>query len=186
MAYRVEESSLTAVADAIREKAGSSEGLIFPEGFVSAVAGIQAGGGGNKLFVTEIIPETNIYNKQYIYLQHGLGAIPDFVVVQRKYSGSTSPASVNSAVLMCSMFHYEDGSTSRKYMAVCAIENSSSSVEVYDASGSLSSTMGYVTNCPAPAKYLEEKQIGITSAVNNSGVFLQSGVTYTVIAGLYS
>ena len=44
MAYRVDEESLTAVADAIREKSGTSEGLTFPEGFVQAVAGIQAGG----------------------------------------------------------------------------------------------------------------------------------------------
>lgn len=36
----VEESSLTAVADAIRERAGTSEPLVFPEGFKSAVEGI--------------------------------------------------------------------------------------------------------------------------------------------------
>lgn len=33
----VEESSLTSVADAIRERAGTSEPLVFPEGFESAV-----------------------------------------------------------------------------------------------------------------------------------------------------
>jgi hypothetical protein len=36
----VNESSLTAVADAIRERAGTTEDLVFPEGFVSAVEGI--------------------------------------------------------------------------------------------------------------------------------------------------
>lgn len=47
MAYRkVDESSLTAVADAIRSKGGTSETLVFPSGFVSAVEAIQAGGGG--------------------------------------------------------------------------------------------------------------------------------------------
>ena len=36
---------MTAVADAIRTKAGSSESLAFPDGFVSAVEGITTGGG---------------------------------------------------------------------------------------------------------------------------------------------
>ena len=36
----VEESSLTAVADAIRDRTGTSEPLVFPDGFVSAVEGI--------------------------------------------------------------------------------------------------------------------------------------------------
>lgn len=39
----VQESSLTAVADAIREKTGTSGTMIFPEGFVEAVGGISAG-----------------------------------------------------------------------------------------------------------------------------------------------
>ena len=47
MAYRkVDEASLTAVADSIREKGGTTGALAFPDGFVSAVQAIQAGGGG--------------------------------------------------------------------------------------------------------------------------------------------
>ena len=46
MAYRkVDEASLTAVADSIREKGGTTGALAFPDGFVSAVQAIQAGGG---------------------------------------------------------------------------------------------------------------------------------------------
>lgn len=40
------DADLTAVADAIRAKGGTSEALSFPDGFVSAVGAIQAGGGG--------------------------------------------------------------------------------------------------------------------------------------------
>lgn len=40
------DANLTAVADAIRTKGGTSEALSFPDGFVSAVEDIQAGGGG--------------------------------------------------------------------------------------------------------------------------------------------
>lgn len=41
---KVDEASLTAVADSIRTKAGITDQLVFPSGFVSAVQAIQAGG----------------------------------------------------------------------------------------------------------------------------------------------
>lgn len=43
--YRVNNSDLTAVADAIREKSGTSDPMSFPAGFVEAIAGISTGGG---------------------------------------------------------------------------------------------------------------------------------------------
>lgn len=47
MAYRkVDESSLTQVANAIRNKAGTSAKLNFPTGFANAIAAIPTGGGG--------------------------------------------------------------------------------------------------------------------------------------------
>jgi hypothetical protein len=44
--YVVKDSSLTAVADAIREKTGDTGELIFPSGFTAAVLGISGGEGG--------------------------------------------------------------------------------------------------------------------------------------------
>lgn len=43
--YLMNDTDLKAVADAIRTKAGSTAALSFPDGFVSAVNGIQTGGG---------------------------------------------------------------------------------------------------------------------------------------------
>lgn len=43
--YLVQGASLTTVADAIREKGGTSEPLSFPEGMAKAVRNIQSGGG---------------------------------------------------------------------------------------------------------------------------------------------
>ena len=46
MAYRkVDDASLSSVADAIRSKGGTSDALVFPDGFVTAIHAIQAGGG---------------------------------------------------------------------------------------------------------------------------------------------
>jgi len=43
--YLVQDKSLTAVADAIREKGGTTAPLSFPAGMASAIRGIQNGGG---------------------------------------------------------------------------------------------------------------------------------------------
>jgi hypothetical protein len=51
--YLVQDSDLTSVADAIRAKGGTSEELAFPDGFVSAVEGIQAGGGADTILGRE-------------------------------------------------------------------------------------------------------------------------------------
>ena len=49
MAYRkVNDNSLVSVADAIRSKGGTSDALVFPDGFVSAISAIQTGAGGAK------------------------------------------------------------------------------------------------------------------------------------------
>lgn len=39
------DTDLTTVSDAIQAKAGTSEQLVFPDGFVSAIGDIQTGGG---------------------------------------------------------------------------------------------------------------------------------------------
>ena len=48
--YLTNATDLKAVADAIRTKAGSTAQLSFPDGFVTAVNGIQTGGGGGAGF----------------------------------------------------------------------------------------------------------------------------------------
>ena len=50
MPYRkVNDNSLASVADAIRSKGGTSDALVFPDGFVSAISAIQTGGGAPSL-----------------------------------------------------------------------------------------------------------------------------------------
>lgn len=40
------DTQLTSIADAIRAKTGGSNSLVFPDGFLQAIAAIEAGGGG--------------------------------------------------------------------------------------------------------------------------------------------
>ena len=50
--YLVNSSDMTAVADAIRTKGGTSDVLEFPGGFINAVGAIEAGGGGIELNIS--------------------------------------------------------------------------------------------------------------------------------------
>ena len=52
--YLVNSDDLTAVADAIRAKGGTSDALTFPGGFVDAVGAIQAGGDGISLNLDDV------------------------------------------------------------------------------------------------------------------------------------
>ena len=52
----VEDTSLTAVADAIRTKGGTTDPLVFPDGFVSAIGNIS--GGGTTNILTPIVDKT--------------------------------------------------------------------------------------------------------------------------------
>lgn len=82
MAYRkVDEASLTSIADAIRAKAGTPDALTFPDGFVSAVEGIQAGGGTSG---TTSAKDVNFYDYDGTLLHaytldevHALTSLPD-------------------------------------------------------------------------------------------------------------
>lgn len=42
----VDDTSLTSIAEAIRTKGGTTDQLVFPAGFISAIEAIEAGGGG--------------------------------------------------------------------------------------------------------------------------------------------
>lgn len=52
--YLVNDTDMTAVADAIRTKGGLTDALVFPDGYVSAVGAIVAGGGDPYSVVRQI------------------------------------------------------------------------------------------------------------------------------------
>lgn len=66
--YLTNTTDLTKVASAIRAKGGTSDPLIYPDGFVTAIESIQAGGGANELlewfggskyYTTTVTPTSN-------------------------------------------------------------------------------------------------------------------------------
>ena len=87
----VQEESLVTVADAIREKTGGTEGLVFPTGFAEAISGI---GGDVKVAVGTYLYNDGNYTTTPIPITHGLGVIPDFIFVFDTESGGTHPTGV--------------------------------------------------------------------------------------------
>lgn len=57
--YRVKETDLTALANAIRTKGGTGASLSFPDGFVSAVQNIPTGGGST--LIAKNVTENGTY-----------------------------------------------------------------------------------------------------------------------------
>lgn len=98
--YIVEDTSLTSVADAIRTKSGIAEALVFPGGFVSAVEGITAGGGGNGLSydMGEFVLDSDTTEATFY---HNLGKIPDFVFVWTEEFAETTNEYGTNTMLGC-------------------------------------------------------------------------------------
>lgn len=55
--YLTNTTDLTKVASAIREKGGTSDKLVYPDGFVTAIGNIQTGGGGVDMRLNTITPD---------------------------------------------------------------------------------------------------------------------------------
>lgn len=80
------DAGMTAVADVIRAKAGTTEPLAWPDGFKAAVEAIS-GGGGNAIQIGQETPSPNFMNLFYA-LEHGTAATGTFTLAS-PLSGET-------------------------------------------------------------------------------------------------
>lgn len=103
--YAVNQADLKTVADAIRAKAGLSDGLAFPDGFAEAIAAIASGGAASGLaydmgeFSVEADKAvTGAANA--IKILHNLGDAPDFVCVWTDHWAGATEAPYSSGSTM--------------------------------------------------------------------------------------
>lgn len=79
------DANLLSVANAIRDKAGTSEDMAFPDGFVSVIEAISAGGGMpegmNAFLFTMTETYANTADGWTLVIPHGLNVAPKFAVV---------------------------------------------------------------------------------------------------------
>lgn len=67
--YKVTDTELTSIANAIRTKGGTQAQLEFPTGFVSAVQAIPTGGGSTNILSGGDMPSASIGNNGDVYLR---------------------------------------------------------------------------------------------------------------------
>ena len=92
------DAGLTAIANAIREKTGSSDALAFPDAMAAAIAAIEGGGAGEGILMAggTIVP---VEDTNEVVLSHGLGVIPNFVCIFRQKFSMATKGTVNHMVL---------------------------------------------------------------------------------------
>lgn len=81
--YLTTDTELTGVADAIRERGGTSESLEYPDGFVSAIRSIPAGGGDEAYNIrvgeSKLVANQNIYKNQILFTNINNKLVPAYV-----------------------------------------------------------------------------------------------------------
>ena len=92
--YLATDTDLTAVANAIRTKGGTSASLSFPSGFVTAIGNIP--GGAMPSGIAEI--KAGEYNAETVQtttvsISHGCSGTPDIIIVWSNYKTVFTPTS---------------------------------------------------------------------------------------------
>ena len=106
-------TDLTSIADAIREKAGLTDSFVFPEGFVQAIAGIEAGGGADitEFGFTKAVFGTTTGSQSFM---HNLDETPKCVIFWSDdvidYATTSTPQYIIRAGIGL-VLHAKDGTT---------------------------------------------------------------------------
>jgi hypothetical protein len=85
----VQDSSLTAIANAIREKAEIAGSLLFPQGFIEALANLKGAPDGISAITSgEYIPSADV-NKAFT-VTHDMGVAPNVMIMVAKTALTTT------------------------------------------------------------------------------------------------
>lgn len=182
--FKVQDTSLVAIADAIREKAGLSDSLVFPDGFVETVEGLATGGGA---FATEVTPASNITDMGGIVVTHNLGVLPDYIIVCRKSDWNTEPKPLTDSVFLSGSFRTRNDTEDwiRYNSAVVYVNDATSTVaKATWGVGSVAVRNGDASNFPGSVYNVTENTVTLIGCKSMYTLFLQEGVTYKVLTGV--
>lgn len=128
------DTQLTSIADAIRAKTGGSDSLVFPDGFLQAIAAIEAGGGGGGAkIVTETFTVAEDTSTPF-EITHNLGSIPKIAICIREIlstSGLMSESYVSGELLFSYAVNGEKKGRAYKMSGTSYSEGSSIAVAQY-------------------------------------------------------
>lgn len=152
--YVVKEESLAGIADAIREKCGSSELFEFPDGFVEAIAGITGSINGVSKFSSGTYTAAS-QSTASVRVYHLLGEMPDIVLVIAR---EALPASSSAFYFeLITTLHVSTGTTSKHSISFRGT-SSSADQGASNLSESVTSTQFYFNKAgytlPSGSSYL--------------------------------
>lgn len=119
--YRVTDTQLSSIANAIRTKGGTSASLVFPSGFVSAVENIPTGGG-------VLISKTISQNGSYRAADDNADGYSDVVV---NVSGGSSPVLVSKSISQNGTYNPSDDNADAYSQVVVDVPSGGGSVDNY-------------------------------------------------------
>lgn len=124
------ESGLTSIANAIREKAGTSDALAFPAGFAEAIAAIEAGGGAKMAYGT-FTPAEKIgqgSTQEYMEVTHGLGEVPDFAMFAISQVGTKASGDIFCSIGFKDLRQMPTIKMSNAGFSTCYVETKSAQI----------------------------------------------------------
>lgn len=137
--YLTNTTDLTAVANAIRSKGGTTEPLVYPDGFVTAINSIQASSGGVDIKVDKLTPDCYLCNKddQTAYLDLSNAITGKYFSFGIMLSGTIFDPNYpdnefdDSACLICGVYTGDDSDTSPGSVNMKSISANSTDMETY-------------------------------------------------------
>lgn len=121
--YTINDTTLVAIADAIRAKSGTTGG-IDPANMATLIAAIEAGGGGLKVeYGTVTVAE----DTRSLSVPHNLGAIPKlYMAINLLSAGTDTISGLRKTLAFYVMSEYFDIDSFRKNKGMISYANSSS------------------------------------------------------------
>ena len=177
------DAGLKQIADAIREKAGTSGNLVFPTAMAEAIAAIQSGGA--KIELSELIPASNINKASPLTVNHTLGVIPDFVcVLAETYPAASSNGISFACGLLCPRWVTPtDGYKNKAHYASAFRTSSSYNNGCGQINSSATTLKSFLSNYGVPVSDMTENTITMCGVGDKSGANLLAGSKYFLIVG---
>ena len=167
--YSVNQSDLVSVANAIREKGGTSETLVFPDGFVGAVQAIQAGGGNFSVETGSItFAESYIPSSTPLVISHSLGKTP-FAFIAYNGTPASFPRYQIAYLYKLSAPHTVSSKVMRSRHSTIMYSNNSGEANIVSSSGlnviTLSSDVITISGTNSVADFNPDASGGHTSTL---------------------
>lgn len=173
--YLTNTADLTAVADAIRAKGGTSAQLVYPSGFVSAIQAIQTGGGGganellewfggSKYYTTTVTPTSTTSEITITPDDATILSSPKFLLVIPDIPAARNVMKTRAIARAVGSVFYVAGVTAFSIGRVCAI---------FIAQLAANSVYGYNT-------YVRTNIAGDDVFVSEHGIQISGGTTLRV------